>query len=339
MYIGSVIGAGFASGQEIMQFFIMFGDRAIHGVILSTVLFSYLGAVVLYISSTLQTENYNALFKHTLGPAIGKFMDAVSMFMLVGGLGVMFAGSGAIFSEHLGMPKYLGILIAAGITCMVICGGLQGVLMANAFLVPVKVFVIVALCLWILIFGAQVPENMNQVAASDKVAGHWAWSAVLYVSYNMILSVAVLASLGRTITTKQGILCGIAGGMGLGLTAGIITLAGLSFYPLITEYQVPLLYLAGHVGEAWKKMLAFLIWLAILTTAIANAHGFASRMASPNGRDYKVIGVAITICTIPIAGMEFTKLVKNLYPIFGYAGLVLICALFISPVYRFIFNR
>jgi len=339
MYIGSVIGAGFASGQEILQFFIMFGDKAVYGVLLSMILFCYLGAVVLYISGNLRTESYMLLFRYALGPKISKFMDVISLFMLVGGLVIMFAGSGAVFSEHLGLPKQLGVIMAAGITCLVICGGLQRVLMANAFLVPVKLLVIIAVCLWILTSGGPATENIYQASTASKVTGHWAWSAVLYVSYNMIVSVAVLSSLGTTITGKQGIVCGIAGGVGLGLTAGIITLAGLSYYPLITEYQVPLLYLASQIGIICKKILACLIWLAILTTAIANAHGFASRLAPPNSRNYKIIGVAITLITIPAAGLEFTQLVRSLYPLFGYAGFILVLALMVSPVYRRFFSQ
>jgi len=338
-YIGSVIGAGFASGQEIMQFFIIFGDKAIYGIILGTVLFAYLGSVVLYISSDLGTGSYKRLFRYVLGRRAGKFMDMVSLFMLVGGLGIMFAGSGAVFSEHLGLPKSAGILLAAGITCLVICGGLQGVLMANAFLVPVKILVIIVLCAWVLINSGMEPKDAAQNVSTTKVAGHWACSAVLYVSYNMIISVTVLSSLGKTITKKQGVICGMAGGISLGLTAGIITLAGLAFYPIIIHYQVPLLYLAGQIGEVWKKFLGFLIWLAILTTAIANAHGFASRLASSNNKKYKVIGVAVTLATIPLAWLKFTKLVKSLYPLFGYAGLALVFALLVYPIYRRFFIR
>lgn len=333
-YIGSIIGAGFASGQEIMQFFIMYGDKAIYGVLISSILFAYLGAVVLYLSSKLKTSGYERLFSYVLGARISKYMDFISLVMLVGGLGIMLAGSGAIFSEHLGQSKYVGITLAAAITCLVILGGLQGVLMANAFLVPVKVTVIIAVCIWAIIHAGSLPQDFFQNVSANKVAGHWMWSAVLYVSYNMIVPVAVLSSLGQAISEKEGILSGITGGIGLGITAGIITLAGLVFYPAIIHYQVPLLYLAQQAGEHWQKLLGFLIWLAILTTAIADAHGFASRLAPLNSKKYKIIGVGITLITIPLAGVEFPKLVKNLYPLFGYAGLVLVFALLITPVYR-----
>lgn len=47
IYIGTVIGAGFASGQEVLQFFGKYGYKGILGVMVITVLFSLLGASVL----------------------------------------------------------------------------------------------------------------------------------------------------------------------------------------------------------------------------------------------------------------------------------------------------
>lgn len=339
MYIGSIIGAGFASGQEIMQFFIVFGDKALYGIILSTILFAYLGSATLYLSSLFRTTSYKKLFANILSARLGKLMDIISMIMLFLGLGIMFSGSGAVFSEHMGLPSFLGVALTAGITCAVICGGLQRVLLANAYLVPVKVFLIIIVCIWILGGTQHVSGNVLEYKQQSQVAGNWAWAAVLYVSYNMIVSVAVLASLGSTVSRGQGLAGGITGGVCLGLVAGIITAAGLQCLPSIADYQVPLLYMAERIGFIWKKLLTCLIWLAILTTAIANAHGFSSRLAPSHTKKYKVTGVAVTFCTVPMAGIDFTQLVKTVYPLFGYAGLVLVVALILSPLYKFFSSR
>lgn len=313
-----------------MQFYIKFEDKALYGIILSTVLFVYLGSLVLYLSSKLKTNSYENILKYLLGKKLSKFMDAVSLFMLAGGLGIMIAGSGAVFNEYLGTSKYIGALLAAILTCAVLCGGLQGVLNVNAVLVPVKLLVIIIVCIYALCHTGiiTVPEHKNTIDA----AGNWAWSAILYVSYNMIIPVAVLSSLGETVNKKTGVMSGIIGGLALGGTAAIITLAGLAHYPQISQYQVPLLHLAQQTGYWCQKLLALLIWLAILTTAIANAHGFASRLAPHNSRRYKLIGVGLVITLFPFSLFEFTQLIKNVYPFFGYFGLILILGLIITPV-------
>lgn len=332
-YIGAIIGAGFASGQEILQFFIMFSNYGLWGVVLATVMFSYLGALVMYLSARFRSTNYRHLLPYLLGKRAAVLMDWLSLIMLVGGLAVMLAGSGAVFEEHLGLPYWLGTALAATITCLVILGGLQGVLLANLVLVPVKIGAIALVCFLALTWHGTALQTLP-VESTAKVAGHWAWSSILYVSYNMIVPVAVLSSLGQTVSARIGVLSGIVGGLVLGATAALITMAGLAFYPEVTSYQVPLLFIASKLGHWLRLIMGVLIWLAILTTAIADAHGFASRLAPRQDGKYKLIGVGIVIAALPLAGLNFTKLVQVLYPLFGYAGLLLLGALIISPIYQ-----
>ncbi|MCE4831011.1 hypothetical protein LV540_16520, partial [Clostridioides difficile] len=46
-YVATVIGSGFATGQEILQFFTFYGYAGIIGGIISMVLFSWFGAEVI----------------------------------------------------------------------------------------------------------------------------------------------------------------------------------------------------------------------------------------------------------------------------------------------------
>ena len=46
-YVAAVIGAGFASGQEIISFFVKYGKYSIIGVLLSCVIFSVFAYAVL----------------------------------------------------------------------------------------------------------------------------------------------------------------------------------------------------------------------------------------------------------------------------------------------------
>jgi uncharacterized membrane protein YkvI len=146
----------------------------------------------------------------------------------------------------------------------------------------------------------------------------------------MVVPVAVLSSLGGRVTAREGLLGGAAGGLALGFVAGMVFLAGLDFYPAIAGYEVPLLYIAGQLGMVVKMALGPLIWLAILTTAIADAHGFASRFAQAHSRRYKTIGTATVLLAVPLSALKFSFLVGLLYPLFGYVGLMLLLALLVA---------
>lgn len=328
-YIGAVIGAGFASGQEILQFFVLYGYKGVLGVLLATILFAYLGSMVMVLSVRLKAGSYQELLYYLLGPWASKFMDLLSLFMLVGGLGVMLSGSGAVMQEYMGMPGWFGIGVGVGVVIYVILHGLKGLLAINVILVPLK---LVGVCLIaaLAVFSQGLPQEITLIE-HEGVGGNWLWSSILYVSFNMIVPVAVLSSMGRSITAKTGIYAGLLGGIGLGLAVGMVTLAGLSFYPNVANYEVPMLYMASCISTALRPVFALLIWVAILTTAVANAHGFASRLAPEGGKKYRFYGIGACLVVLPLTYFDFSALVRILYPLFGYAGLILITALLFVP--------
>jgi uncharacterized membrane protein YkvI len=330
-YIGAVIGAGFASGQEIMQFFILHGTSGLKGVILATALFTYLGGYIMFLCTSLKSTSYKDIFNLLLGPRAGKVMDILNLCMLLGGLSVMLSGSAAVFGEEFGLPARAGVLVVASLTALVVLGGLESVLTANVFMVPLKFLAVSVISLAALFLSGGVENQQPVGTAAPGVAGHWAVAGFLYVSYNMVVPVAVLSTLGRVVPRKIGIAGGILGGLLLGMAVFLVTLAGLRHFPEASAYQIPLLYLAGSLGQGFRLALGFLIWLAILTTAIAQAHGFASRLAKGALKPYRIFGIGACLLALPLSGFSFFVLVRFLYPLFGCAGLVLLTALLMAP--------
>ncbi|MCG8402031.1 MAG: GerAB/ArcD/ProY family transporter [Firmicutes bacterium] len=331
MYTGAVIGAGFASGQEIMRFFAVHGNGGVWGVLLAALLLAYLGAATLYLSVRFRTNNYISLVSRLTGPWVGKLIDALSIIMLLAGLSVMLAGSGAVCSQYMGTATWPGVAALAVINCLVLTGGVTGVLRLNSLLVPVKIIAITAISLLIILIGANDAPAQEGYVLTSAAADNWFFSSVLYVSYNMLLVVAVLTTLGDRISAPRAVAGGVAGGMGLGAAMAVLLLAELSLSPAITAYQVPVLYMADIMGEMFKLPVALLIWLAILTTAVANTHGLAARFATPGSMRYKLAGVGCTLLALPLARQDFDRLVGTLYPILGCAGLLLMVVLLAAP--------
>ncbi|MFA4884703.1 MAG: hypothetical protein WC601_02805 [Desulfotomaculaceae bacterium] len=337
-YIGSIIGAGFASGQEIMQFFALHGRSGLFGAAIATVLFSYLGMLVMFLSINMRSGSYKKLLDFLLGSKAGALLDILNLLMLLGGLSVMLAGSAAVFGEHFGLPARFGVWVVAALTSLVLMGGVQGVLRANVCLVPLKFLAVVAISLAVLLGGGH-PGMSTPSQISGGVAGHWIMAAFLYVSYNMVVPVAVLSSLGQVVPLRIGLAGGLCGGLLLGLAIFLVAAAELSYLPQAASYQIPLLYMAGSLGHSCRWVLGFLIWLAILTTAIANAHGFASRLAPAGGNRYRLIAVSACLLALPLSTFSFDGLVRFLYPLFGYVGLALLAALLVRPLVYFFRKR
>ncbi|ACV65022.1 Putative membrane protein [Desulfofarcimen acetoxidans DSM 771] len=334
LYVGSVIGAGFASGQEILQFYIVYGYQSMLGILLATILFAYFGAMVLLLSVKYKTSGYHDLLPHILGNYGSHVVDILSSLMLISSIAVMFAGSGAVLTECFGSWSKIGIIITAIITVLVIIGGLNRVLTVNLYLVPLKIIALIFIVILGLLNHGILINNTSIAVLKNESQMNWFWSSILYVSYNMIVALSVLSSLGKKINKEIGLAAGITGGLILGIMAGLITIVGLSYSPEIIDHEIPLLYVANQLGTYYHFTFALLIWLAITTTAISSTHGFASRLAKQNSIKYKIAGVSICLIVLPLAQIKFANLVQVIYPIFGYAGLsILLGLLFYLPVH------
>ncbi|MFZ5899134.1 MAG: hypothetical protein ACOYU7_08230 [Bacillota bacterium] len=333
LFVGAVIGAGFASGQEILQFFGVHGRWGLYGALLTVAAFVYLGVTVQVRAVRLRAQNYREVFDYYLGRRWSAAMDAASVCMLAGGLAVMMAGSGAVLHEQFGLPTWGGVILLAVLVILVLLHGLTGVVAVNVVLVPLKVLLVAGVAATaVLSYDGPPPPTL---APPGEISLSWLGAAVLYISYNMVVPVAVLSSLGRYLTVREAVAGAALGGVILGGTTTLVAYAILTYFPLVSSYQVPLLQVAGIVHPYSRTLISVIVWIAIFTTAVANAHGLVSRFAPQGSLRYKHAGISFTLLLLPVAFFKFSHLIGFIYPLFGYAGLVLLVAVAFHPVAGF----
>ncbi len=72
-FIALLIGSGFATGQELIQFFASYGYLGLIGILITFILLTVLAVELIYASYTQQFENLNDIYVHMAGKAAGKF--------------------------------------------------------------------------------------------------------------------------------------------------------------------------------------------------------------------------------------------------------------------------
>ncbi|HHV38941.1 MAG TPA: hypothetical protein GXX70_05560, partial [Tepidimicrobium sp.] len=97
IYIGTVIGAGFASGREIIEFFGIYGIKGIGGMAISGTLFAVLGTLLLVKIYNNDIESFDQLMEKQFSHKFRSIINIIMVFSLYTGFSVMVAGSGAIF--------------------------------------------------------------------------------------------------------------------------------------------------------------------------------------------------------------------------------------------------
>ncbi len=325
-YVGAVMGAGFASGQEIQQFFARFGYRGLAGIIVSAGLFALLGWMMLDLQNYWKVSSYPDFFRHLLGKRWGKWADALVSILLFIGMLAMLSGSGAIFTEYFGMSRWLGISLTALVIALALWYRGEGVLWINSVLIPLKFLICLGIG-FLAIFLATSGDGEGIMILPHPIIKHWAISAVLYVSFNLTLAMVVFASLGQKVQRPGAKLGAVLGGVALGVFAIVIG-AGLLRFPEVLGLEIPMVAVAGKLGDWSAFLYVVVLWLAMVTAAIGNGFSLVSRVVVTNKISYTLATILLLTTVFPLAGVRFSQIVQLVYPIFGYIGLIFLPTLF-----------
>lgn len=325
-YIGAVMGAGFASGQEIQQFFARFGKWGLAGIALSAILFALLGWVMIDLQERWKINSYPEFFNHLLGKRWGKHADILVSLLLFVGMLAMFTGSGALFHEYFGFSRWMGVLLTGVVTACALWFRSEGVLWINTVLIPLKFAFCLGIALAVIFFGS-VGDGEGFVIVTNSIVRHWAVSAVLYVSFNLTLAMVVFASLGRDVQRPGARLGAIIGGIALGVFAMVIG-ASLLRFPDVLGLEIPMVAIAGKLGDWPAFLYVVVLWLAMLTAAIGNGFSLVSRMVDTGHIKYGTATILLLALVYALGGVKFTSIVQIVYPLFGYIGLIFLPTLF-----------
>ncbi|MDR7871474.1 MAG: hypothetical protein RIN55_11480 [Tissierellaceae bacterium] len=264
-------------------------------------------------------ENFNQLSSKIFSKKIGFLIDGIITFSLYTGFSVMVAGSGAIFKEQLGLSFNIGIIVMIICCFIVFLFSLEGLSFISSILVPLLVIGIVFTSYYISKGEGYDFSLIEGVKLTSK--GNFITSALLYFGANALLIIVVFSSLLPIIDSKKtAILGGLVGGIILYFLAISILNPMLIFYDKVHNLDMPMLQISSFVGEGYRKIYAAILWIAIFTTALANGFGFVNKF--PSKSKMKAI-IILCVSAIPLAKFGFANLVGIIYPIFGFAGVII----------------
>lgn len=329
-YVGTVIGAGFASGQELFQFFGAFGVRGIIGTVIAGVLFSFLGVACMLTARNFGTGDYEKVVSPN-NKVVKLFFNLLITFFSFGVMVIMFAGAGALFATLTGQNPTIGAAIMIAITVLVVLLGSEATL--NSFSVIVPVMVIIGVITAIISFAqggdaiSSAPIHIERAAANN-----WILSAFLYVSFNTICAICVLAPMGfEAKSRKDAKVGGILGGTTLGVLALFIVLGIITNQTEMLTSDMPMYAVAASVHKVLGGAYAFMLLAAIFTTAAGLLFGLVERLETydnlPLVKNRKLVVLIIAALGLVGSLAGFTTLVGTLYPFTGYLGFLIIATL------------
>ena len=314
--IGTLIGAGFASGQEMYLFFYKYGINGIFGLMLCSSLIGiiiYKTLSIIYSKNITKYEEFiNEIFHSKKISNISNII--VNAFLLIT-FYIMISGFGAYFEQQYQINSIIGSIILASICFFVLLKDIEGVKKVNSTLVPILIVVIV-------ILGVLNIKNVSSLNIKSKNDCNWIIQSIIYCSYNMILVIPVLVNIGKYIKSKKQIIS-------ISIISGIIILVlSLSiFFILATEkadyskIEMPVVYVIANSFPQFTGIYGIVILLSIFSTAISIGISFLKNITKDK-KSFPQIVATLCISGIIISNFGFSNLVKTLFPLFGYLGIV-----------------
>ena len=326
--IGTFIGAGFASGQEIYLFFFSYGINGLIGILISSILMGYVIYKTLKIIKQYNLQNYKEFLdriiykkttKYNKNSSIAKVINlVVNTFTLVTFF-IMIAGFGTYFAQEFGINQLVGSFILATITYIILNTSVKGVVKANGIIVPILI-ILVGIIGILNIKNLPLLQIKNYVIPNNNI--EFILQAILYASYNSILLIPVLITLNKYIKNKKQITkISILSSVIIAIMSTLIFLLLTKVDVDIEKLEMPAVYVVSNMFYILKYLYGFVILGSIFTTTISLGMSFLQN-TSKNEKSYSHIALIMCISSVIVSKIGFSNLVNLLYPVFGYLGLL-----------------
>lgn len=326
VFIGTIVGAGLASGKEITEFFTTFGVYSFIGIIFCGLFYVFMGRIICKISIKYNLVSYSDMI-HKISPNFfGKITGITTTFYLISSASIILAGSGALIHQFFDIPKVIGTLIMITISAFFLLRETNGLIEINSIIVPTLIVTITTITL-LYIFKA--PESIsitNLMSIVPKKENGIVVSTILYCGYNILCCSGVLVPLSASIKKSRTMTLGVSlGAILLAILCGMLNLLLMVNQPEIYQFEIPLLFVANRFSTVIQALLLMVILLEMFSTEVSDVYSIGKSLEQTFKVPFKKGIFLVLLIAFPISLIGFGNLITTLYPIFGLLSLVFIC--------------
>ncbi len=329
-----VIGGGYATGRELVAFFLPNGPTGgVYGMLLATVVWSVVCTVTFLYALHTRSRDYRSFFRHLLGP-LWPIYEIAFFLALIVILAVFAAAAGAIASALFGWPELIGELLLMVLIAVISAWGndaVERLFKYVSFLLygTYAAFVILALTR----FG----DRISAAFASSPHTGAWAVGGVTYAGYNIIGAIVILPATRHMVSRKDAMVAGMLAGPLAMLPAFLFFICMVAYYPVVQNVPLPSDFLLERLDLPWFRIVfQVMIFAALLESGTGGVHAINERIAAVyrgrRGREFgrpMRFGVTALLLTgsVFVAGrFGLVSLIANGYRWLAYAFLLIYVA-------------
>lgn len=327
-FIGVVVGAGFASGQEAMQYFVAFGKWGLVGIALAAGLMMITGISILQLGSYFQASEHTAVYEKVSGPITSRILDWSTLATLFSIGFVMFAGGGSNITQQFpSVPVWVGGTVMLVLVLLVGLLDVDRVTTVIGTITPfIVLFIVLATGYTILTVDVDFSQMHEWTTSNvDTTLPNWWISALNYTGLNVMCAVSMSIVIGGNFLDNRAV------GWG-GLIGGIIYLILLALLvfslffvaPTVNGQDMPVLELINTIHPTLGYVMTFVIYGMVFNTAVGMFYALGKRLTRSKPQLFYPVYCVACLIGFALSFVGFQQLVSNVYPILGYLGLLMI---------------
>ncbi|RKW44613.1 MAG: hypothetical protein D8H95_29985 [Lachnospiraceae bacterium] len=341
--IAFTIGSGFATGQEIVQYYTAYGAQNLLVLLVFMVAFLYYNFNFAKAGAEQKFEKGNDVYKFYCGKYIGTFCDYYSTIFCYMSFWVMVGGAASTIKQQYNLPLWVGAVILTVITIVTVIGGLSSLVDAIGLVGPVIVILCIFIGLVTCIRDAKnIGEGLSIIASGSfigsdatntiKNAGaNWLISGLSYAGFVLLWFASFTSALGAK-NSKKDLNYGIlAGTIAICVAIVIVSFAQISNIntgengTYVWNADIPNLILALKIWKPFSAIFSIVVFAGIYTTAVPLLYNPVVRFSKEGTGTFKILTVVLGLVGLVVGlFLPFRALVNYVYVLNGYVGAVLI---------------
>ena len=333
-YIAWVMGSGFATGQEILQFFTSYGYNSFILVVINLAGFLLIGPAILKAGAAHKDDEDYDQFVYFCGRRVGAFYRWYVPLSLFAGMVILVSGAGATLQQYFGLNHYVGALIMAALAFVAYAAGFQRFVHVVSFVGPL----IIAFTIFVGLVtvtrdfdGLAAAAQHEAVMADCRPAAFWWLSGILYISYNLTGGSSYYTALGKTAgSCKEAVWGAVLGSCALMLGVLLMNSAILANIGVAGTLGVPTLYLAEKISYVLGAVFSVVLILGIFSSCSAMLWTVSEKFVVQGTKKSYIFAACVAVVSFVLGLLPFADLIGVVYPYLGYIGLVYVSCVAVS---------
>jgi uncharacterized membrane protein YkvI len=332
-YVAYMMGSGFSTGQEILQYFACYGMAGLFSILLCMGLLIFAAVSFIRAGYREQFKKPEDVYVYYCGKRLGRayhYFTTVSIYLC---FIVMVAAAGAAVEQYFGISRIIGAIAIGALACATVMLGLNSLVSILGHIGPFMI-------LMVILMGVITICRSNLTAAAETIARipemkllraspSWVLASVSYVGISVVWLASYLTSIGRRAKSIASASVGAAGGV-IAFYIGMLLIyfAIMLNIDELAGAQIPMLILAGRISPVTSGVFSILIVTGIYTASVPLLWQTAFRLAEEGSLRFRRISVLLAALGIAASLLlPFNRLMNIVYVLIGYLGFLLLACM------------